>query len=359
MRSIREAIVALALGLAVGMGGGQAHARLGGDEMGQARWIVEGWVSGVRSQWNAEHSLIYSRAEIQVVTAWEDVESGADVADGMGAVTPIASVAAARWASPGRSPLAVGRTIAVVFEGGQVDGEALYVSNGVSLVVGQRVRLRLAPQPTGDYRIMGGAGGAAVLDGGGEVTRPEQALPSTARRWGRDRLPVPYFVSANTPDVTGEEDAVRAAFTTWQEVDCSYMAYTYQGVTGRTGGGRDGYNTVSWGQTDGSLAKTRWWVDASGSLTEFDIIFAEDRRWGVDGAVDRFDIQNAATHEAGHTLVLDDLYDPQAAERVMYGYIRKGEIHKRVLHRDDIASICTLYPWDELSGRTYLPLMGR
>lgn len=357
MRGVCEAIVALALGLAVGMGGGQAHAKLGGDEMSQARQVVEGWVSNVRSQWNIEHSLIYSRAEIQVVAAWEDVESGADVADEMGAVAPITSMAAARWASQRRSPLAVGKTVAVIFEGGQVDGEALYVSNGVSLAVGQRVRLRLALQPTGDYRIVGGAGGAAVLDGEGEVTRPEQALPSTARRWGRDRLPVPYFVSASMPDVTGEEDAVRAAFATWQEVDCSYMAYTYQGVSERTEGGRDGDNTVSWGQTDGSLAKTRWWVDASGSLTEFDIIFAEDRRWGIDGAADRFDIQNAATHEAGHTLVLDDLYDPQAAERVMYGYIRKGEIHKRALHRDDIASICALYPRDELSIRTYLPLV--
>ncbi len=357
MRWVRETLVALALALAIGMGGGQAQARSGGDEIGQTRNVVEGWVGDVRSQWNAEHSLIYSRAAIQVVGAWEEIEREA-VSDGTGETTRIVSEAA-HWTSPGRSSLAAKGTIVVVFEGGQVDGEALYVSNGVALAVGQRVRLRLAPQPTGEYRIMGGADGVTILDGKQETTRPAQALPSTARRWERDRLPVPYFVSANAPDVAGAADAVRAAFATWQAVDCSYMAYAYQGVTERTGGGRDGYNTVSWGQADGSLAKIRWWVDASGSLTEFDIIFAEDRRWGVDGAADRFDIQNVATHEAGHTLVLDDLYDPQATERVMYGYIRKGETHKRVLHRDDIASICALYPRGGLSPTAYLPIVGR
>lgn len=383
MRRLCETFVALAVGLAIGVGGGQAHAKLGGDETSRAGRIVEGWVSDVRSQWDAEHSLIYSRAEILVVAVWEEAEQAADVAAEVEetarvvpgamaarwgwtfaspAVVEAASVvpeAATRWANAGLLSLVARETIAVVFEGGQVGGEALYVSDGVALAVGQRVRLRLARQPTGEYRIVGGASGAAILDGAGKATHPDQVLPSTARRWERDRLPVPYWINANAPAVTGEEDAVRAAFATWQEVACSSMAYTYQGVTERTGGGRDGYNTVSWGQTDGALAKIRWWVDASGRLMEFDILFAEDRPWGVDGAADRFDIQNAATHEAGHTLVLDDLYDPTAAARVMYGYIRKGETRKRALHRDDIASICALYPQEKPLSEVYLPLVGR
>lgn len=359
MRRVCGAIVALVVGLAIGVGGGQAQAKLGGDEAGQTGWVVEGQVSDVRSQWDAEHSLIYSWAEIQVIAAWEDTGRAIDVADEVGGPAHVAPETAARWASWERLSLTGAGTVAVAFEGGQVDGEALYVSNGVALAVGQRVRLRLAPQPTGEYRIVGGAGGAVILGSEGKATRLGQALPSIARRWERDRLPVPYWINANAPNVTGEEEAVRAAFATWQEANCSSMAYTYQGLTERLGGGRDGYNTVSWGQTDGALAKIRWWVDASGSLTEFDIIFAEDRRWGVDGAADRFDIQNAATHEAGHTLVLDDLYNPAAAERVMYGYIRKGETYKRALHRDDIASICALYPRSEPWAEVHLPLVGR
>jgi hypothetical protein len=359
MRRLCEALIALVVGLTIGVEGGQAHARLGGDEADQTGWVVEGRVSDVHSRWDAEHSLIYSRAEIQVVAAWEDAGQAADVSVEVDETGRVVSEAITRGTGSRRLSPAVGKTVTVVFEGGQVDGEALYVSDSVSLAVGQRVRLRLAPQPTGEYRIVGGASGAAILDGEGKATRLDQALPSPARRWERDRLPVPYLINASALDVAGAEDAVRAAFATWQEVDCSYMAYTYQGVTERTGGGRDGYNTISWGQTDGALAKIRWWVDASGLLTEFDIIFAEDRRWGVDGAADRFDIQNAATHEAGHILVLDDLYDPTAAERVMYGYIRKGETHKRALHRDDIASICALYPRSELWSGVYLPLVGR
>ena len=58
------------------------------------------------------------------------------------------------------------------------------------------------------------------------------------------------------------------------------------------------------------------------------------------------------THEIGHTIGLDDLYNPADKESTMYGF----DIHnndgspitdKRILAQDDIDGLCYLYPENE------------
>lgn len=275
--------------------------------------IVQGTVTRVVSYWNEERTLILSRAEIAV----EEVIQG-EVHE---------------------------PNLFVIFEGGEVDGIELRLSHGVHLEAGQRVRLRLHREGVDAYRVAGGDQGVEVIDA--ESFQPP-AVPEysySGYHWLREQIPVPFYINPNTPDVVDEETAVLAAFATWENVPCAYMRYVYRGKTWRTGPALDGYNVVSWGRTGGALAVTYYWsFTQTKEMIEFDIVFDDFWLWGTHGEPNRFDVRNIATHEAGHTLVLDDLYGPNDTEKTMYGYAALGEVKKRTLHPDDIAGICSIYP---------------
>jgi hypothetical protein len=55
------------------------------------------------------------------------------------------------------------------------------------------------------------------------------------------------------------------------------------------------------------------------------------------------DLQNIATHEFGHWLVLNDLYKKPARQQTMYGYGAYAETKKRTLESGDIAGLETIY----------------
>jgi hypothetical protein len=55
------------------------------------------------------------------------------------------------------------------------------------------------------------------------------------------------------------------------------------------------------------------------------------------------DVQNIMTHEAGHWLVLDDLYDEASESLTMYGYASQNELQKRSLEAGDKAGIKAIY----------------
>ena len=82
-------------------------------------------------------------------------------------------------------------------------------------------------------------------------------------------------------------------------------------------------------------------------FVEFDIVFEDNYTWSSTGEAGKYDIQNIATHELGHTLKLGDLYGSGDTEKTMYGYAASGETKKRTLHQDDIDGICYIYPKPE------------
>jgi len=55
------------------------------------------------------------------------------------------------------------------------------------------------------------------------------------------------------------------------------------------------------------------------------------------------DFENIATHELGHSVGLDDLYDERSSEQTMYGYASYGETKKRTLEDGDINGVYQLY----------------
>ena len=165
--------------------------------------------------------------------------------------------------------------------------------------------------------------------------------------WDDSDLPVGWEINQDgTADCTGEFDAIRAGYQTWENVSGSYFTETYLGTT--SGGlGYDGHNVVSWGdsQPENVLAVCWTWYQVStGKIFECDIKFQDNHTWSSTGEAGKYDVQNIATHEFGHTLLLGDLYGDADSEKTMYGYGAKGETKKRTLHQDDIDGIRYIYP---------------
>ena len=94
-----------------------------------------------------------------------------------------------------------------------------------------------------------------------------------------------------------------------------------------------------------------WYLDyapegmsANDELVDCDILFNALQKWSVTGTKKAFDVQNIATHEAGHVTGLDDLYDEVDSEMTMYGYSKKGETKKCTLEEGDWEGCGVLYP---------------
>jgi hypothetical protein len=56
-----------------------------------------------------------------------------------------------------------------------------------------------------------------------------------------------------------------------------------------------------------------------------------------------YDVQEIATHESGHSLFLQDLYDGGSSELTMYGYSSVWETKKRSLENDDKNGVKYIY----------------
>ena len=115
----------------------------------------------------------------------------------------------------------------------------------------------------------------------------------------------------------------------------------------------DGKNVVSWGRLgSGIIAQTTVWYNTrTHEIVEFGMVFSTSFRWGIDAdgegtayyLTNAFDVQNIATHEAGHTLMLDDLYTDETNALTMYGYGDFGETYAISLGVGDKSGINAIY----------------
>ena len=158
---------------------------------------------------------------------------------------------------------------------------------------------------------------------------------------------VDYEIYENTEDCTGEGTAIVAATDAWNDVACSCFTFDYVGATTRSAPSYDGHNVLRWGSTDGSIATTYIWYDGSDNILECDVVFDDLYSWSADPSgcpSEKMDVQNIATHEFGHWLLLVDLYLSCNNELTMYGYADYGETKKKSLHQSDEDGICYIYP---------------
>ena len=113
----------------------------------------------------------------------------------------------------------------------------------------------------------------------------------------------------------------------------------------------DDKNEVYFGDVSysGAIAITIVWGIFSGppwarELVEWDMIFDQvDFDWSDSGEAGKMDFENIATHELGHSVGLDDLYDSKCSEMTMYGYAGYGETKKRTLEDGDRTGVKKLY----------------
>ena len=69
---------------------------------------------------------------------------------------------------------------------------------------------------------------------------------------------------------------------------------------------------------------------------EVDININKSHPWATSSQSTKFDVQNSMAHEIGHAIGLAHIYESDASEWTMYGYVDKGEIKKRSLTSSDI-----------------------
>lgn len=158
--------------------------------------------------------------------------------------------------------------------------------------------------------------------------------------WTISDLPVTYVVDKGL-----DYGVIVTSFETWDDETATELFFV--GAQGEvTAGLIDGTNALSYGDYPdaGAIAVTYiWYYGDTGEIIEVDTLFDTDYLWSVTGESDKMDLQNIATHEFGHWLVLDDLYKRPARTQTMYGYSTYGETIKQTLESGDIAGLESIY----------------
>lgn len=153
---------------------------------------------------------------------------------------------------------------------------------------------------------------------------------------------------------TQVSDAVTTAFATWTAAD-SDQIFTGDGTTSVKAAKRDGTNAILWKGISGSaLAITYVWYDTiTKVLVETDTVFNKNYKWSYTpytgtndcgGIAGTYDVQNIGTHEFGHWVGLDDLYNSVDKDLTMYGYGDTKELKADSLGKGDITGANAIAP---------------
>jgi hypothetical protein len=192
---------------------------------------------------------------------------------------------------------------------------------------------------------------------GGEKKEKESSCYALLGRGVRLKsLPVDYVINPVNPDNLGKGLVVSEIMEAADEWD-THTASSLFGtawidyMADWDSNAPDGRNEFVFENypDDGVIAVTVVWGYFSGppsirEIVEFDILFNTDFYWGdASGGSYVMDLQNIATHELGHGLGLDDLYETTCLEETMFGYSSEGEIDKRTLEAGDIVGLEKLY----------------
>jgi hypothetical protein len=160
--------------------------------------------------------------------------------------------------------------------------------------------------------------------------------------WSLNRRTVPRSVE------TGVDSILNESFNTW------YSGIFSQGPDTRAKRARlDNLNAVLWKKMGRSTLGITfvWFSKVSGEVVEVDTVFNKRHPWAIfpsspecQSSPDAYDLQNIATHEFGHWVGLDDLFDDADKDLTMYGFSGGGEVKKRTLGTGDISGKNELEP---------------
>ena len=160
--------------------------------------------------------------------------------------------------------------------------------------------------------------------------------------WRLNRSTVPKSLAGSVDGI------LDASFNTW------YAGIFSQGPDTNARAARlDKVNAILWRNLSRSTVGVTyaWYSRSSGEVMEVDTLFNRRYPWAIfpdspdcQSSPDAYDLQNFATHEFGHWVGLDDLYDDSAKDLTMYGFGAGGEVKKRTLGHGDIRGKNQLAP---------------
>jgi hypothetical protein len=186
----------------------------------------------------------------------------------------------------------------------------------------------------------------------------------TGVRWPGNNVTVNYIVNTKVNGIAESSfsKAIQNAFTTWDDAG---KGITFSGTSSDSQAGTlDTQNVVSWGPISSSnaIAVTYiWYFRNTKEIFETDTIMNSAFAWSYTppemdtknptpyadplntGNTGSFDVCNIMTHEAGHWLMLGDLYNTRDSYLTMYGYGSPGEIKKDTLGYGDTLGIQKAY----------------
>jgi hypothetical protein len=152
--------------------------------------------------------------------------------------------------------------------------------------------------------------------------------------WSLNRSTVPSSIASSVDGVLNE------AAAQW-----SSGAFS-QGPDNRAKGARlDNINAILFKPLGRSTIGVTfvWYSRSSGALIEADTLFNKRHPWAIfesspecQSSPNAYDFQNIATHEFGHWVGLDDLFDDADKDLTMFGFSAGGEVKKRTLERGDV-----------------------
>jgi hypothetical protein len=169
-------------------------------------------------------------------------------------------------------------------------------------------------------------------------------------RW--TALPMKFTIhqaAANGVSASATQSAIRASYTTWSSVSCSYFTSKDLGVVNLPQGDEnDNINThsflSSWPSSYDNNALGITWTHydaSSGKIFDADAHYNPKYTWSTTGSLSAIDVQSVVTHEIGHQLGLDHSNDQNAT---MFYATGNGDTSQRSLAADDLAGLCHLYP---------------
>lgn len=186
--------------------------------------------------------------------------------------------------------------------------------------------------------------------------RERAEISGKALKW--DKMPIVYHIHKDCYKPIEREkckEAVVKSFNEWETPDCTTLRFERGEDTEEARGSfnsldiKSNKNIIVWYynnwpyEPNGVALTTVTYDDKTGKIYDADI--------ELNGYYYRFDvvektpstytdIQNTITHEIGHMIGLDHVFEP---ESVMYPTAKAGEIKKRSLSQDDIDGVCAIY----------------
>ena len=286
--------------------------------------ILEGKVISLESKYNdaKEIDMIYTFAEIKINKIYETTDLKSN-------------------------------TITVYYEGGTIEEKSYYVVRNpwgyVSLNMGDEVKIYTRKGETFNeyYYLLG------VERIYSEEELLTLALPSKNidehQGCGFEYLGIYFTTYSNVKykvrvdniptELAGKAwfQAITNSFKTWEDDGDSLIDFTYNGNTTGIIYTYNGINQIGFDHIE-PLAWCVLTPTTGVPKVEFDIILDKSpsfSSWTVGQELWKFDVQNVATHEVGHTLCLEDLYKAQNVDNTMFQTCGTNEIKKRTLATGD------------------------